>query len=91
MESAFPRLAAGMRKEAWAILPRFDDAKDFAANGLARVKVNGKWGYIDEKGEAVILPRFDEAEGFAANGLAVVRVNDKYGYIRIPPKYRTPR
>ena len=28
------------------ITPRFDDAEDFAANGLARVEVNGKYGYI---------------------------------------------
>ncbi|MDR2032456.1 MAG: hypothetical protein LBP86_09475 [Azoarcus sp.] len=26
--------------------PRFGYAKGFAANGLARVEVNGKWGYI---------------------------------------------
>ncbi|MDR2033027.1 MAG: WG repeat-containing protein [Helicobacteraceae bacterium] len=26
--------------------PRFESASDFAANGLAVVKANGKWGYI---------------------------------------------
>jgi hypothetical protein len=28
------------------IPPRFDDAQPFAANGLAAVRVKGKWGYI---------------------------------------------
>jgi hypothetical protein len=30
----------------WVIEPRFDDALDFAANGLVAVKVGDKWGYI---------------------------------------------
>jgi uncharacterized Zn-binding protein involved in type VI secretion len=78
------------RKEAefeWVIKPRFDGALPFAANGLARVLVNGKWGYINEKGEEVIRPRFDRAgrfDGtgeFAANGLARVKVNGKWGWV----------
>jgi hypothetical protein len=63
------------------IAPRFDQAEDFAANGLARVKAgrwNGKWGYIDEQGEFVIPPRFDDAKDFA-NGLARVSVDDEWG------------
>jgi hypothetical protein len=51
----------------------FDYAWPFANNGLARVEVKDKWGYINEKGEEVIPPRFDEADSFAANGLAAVR------------------
>jgi hypothetical protein len=34
------------REVEWAIPPRFDYAYDFGANGLARVEVKGKWGYI---------------------------------------------
>jgi hypothetical protein len=78
------RAAEEARKKAefeWAIKPRFGEAEEFAANGLARVWVNGKWGYINEKGEEVIKPRFDEAWLFAANGLAPVKVNGKWGYI----------
>ncbi|MDR2259954.1 MAG: WG repeat-containing protein [Azoarcus sp.] len=35
-----------MAKGKVVIAPRFDEAEDFAANGLAPVRVNGKWGYI---------------------------------------------
>jgi DNA-binding transcriptional regulator/RsmH inhibitor MraZ len=85
------------------ISPRFEDAGDFAANGLARVRVGDKWGYINEKGEEVISPRFDNASfpsmhpgDFAANGLARIWVKDgdRYGYIDekgefvIPPRFR---
>jgi hypothetical protein len=78
------RAAEAARKKAgfeWVIRPRFAGAGEFAANGLARVAVNGKWGWINEKGEEVIEPRFDEAWSFAANGLAPVKVNGKEGYI----------
>jgi hypothetical protein len=36
---------------------------DFA-EGLAAVKVQGKYGYIDRKGAWVIPPQFDVATGF---------------------------
>jgi hypothetical protein len=32
----------------WAIEPRFDEIRDFAAHGLAAVRISGKWGYIRE-------------------------------------------
>jgi hypothetical protein len=38
----------------WAIEPRFDEAEDFAANGLTAVQIGYKWGYINERGEEVI-------------------------------------
>jgi hypothetical protein len=70
------------QKIEWAIPPRFDGAQNFAANGLAAVKVNNKWGYINEQGKEVIAPRFDTAWVFGANGLALIQIQDKgYGYI----------
>ncbi|MDR3352863.1 MAG: WG repeat-containing protein [Zoogloeaceae bacterium] len=88
----------GMRREPesaiiWAIEPRFDLVWDFDDNGLAVVQVNGKCGYINEKGEEVIPPRFDRADDFAANGLASVKINGKWGFIDrkgeevIPPRF----
>jgi len=47
---------------------------------LACVKLNGKYGYIDKKGEEVIPPKYDKAVGFS-HGLAQVWVNEKEGYI----------
>jgi hypothetical protein len=63
------------------IEPRFEQARDFAENGLARVQENEKWGYINEAGTCVIMTSFDDARDFSANGLAAVKVNEKYGYI----------
>lgn len=48
---------------------------------LAWVKLNGKCGFINSKGETIIEPQFDEALNFSANGLAIVRQNGKWGYI----------
>ena len=59
--------------------PVFEQAGRFS-EGLAPVKLNGKWGYIDRKGKVVIPMKFDFAFPFA-NGAARVRVGDKRGYI----------
>ena len=42
------------------------------SQGLLAVEKDGKWGYINEKGEMVIQPIYDRAVVFAANGLAGV-------------------
>jgi len=48
--------------------------------GLARVKLSGKWGYIDRTGRIVINPQFEEAGDFS-EGLARVKTGGKWGYI----------
>ncbi|MDR0716262.1 MAG: WG repeat-containing protein, partial [Azoarcus sp.] len=53
----------------------FGEVGDYAANGLAAVRMKGQWGYINKNGEEVIAPRFDDAAGFAVNGLARIKVN----------------
>ena len=65
----------------FAIQAQFENAGEFAANSLANIKQNGKWGYIDAKGQMVIQPQFEDADAFAANGLARIRQNGKWGYI----------
>ena len=65
----------------FAIQAQFENAGEFAANSLANIKQNGKWGYIDAKGQMVIQPQFEDADAFAANGLARIRQNGKDGYI----------
>lgn len=45
----------------WAILPQFEDAKDFV-NKFAKVKHNGKWGLIDEKGDFIVKANYDSSE-----------------------------
>lgn len=48
--------------------------------GLALVKVDGKWGFIDTNGEYIISPQFDVAGDFH-EGLAAVGLNRKIGYV----------
>ena len=50
------------------------------SEGLAYVKVGGKWGYINKEGKMVITPQFDAALDFL-EGMAMVLVGDKVGYI----------
>lgn len=53
---------------------------------------DGKWGFINAKGQQVIRPRFDAAERFS-EGLAAVMVGKEWFYINtqgkkvIPPRY----
>ena len=48
--------------------------------GLARVKKDGKWGYINTKGEQIIECKFDDAYCFS-EGFAWVEKDGKWGYI----------
>ncbi|MDR2207832.1 MAG: WG repeat-containing protein [Azoarcus sp.] len=48
---------------------------------LQYLKIGGRCGYINAKGEMVIAPRFEFAGDFSANGLARIQENGKYGYI----------
>ena len=73
----------------------FDDAGDFS-DGLVRVKIDGKWGYINRAGEMIIEPLFDDAGDFS-DGLARIKKGDKWGYIdkegkiAIEPQYNDAR
>jgi hypothetical protein len=63
----------------WVVPPQFDEAFSFG-EGLAEVRVSGKWGYINKTGKMVIEPQFDAFQGFG-EGIAPVVVNGKWGYI----------
>lgn len=52
------------------VAPTYEDAKGFS-EGLAAVKKNGKWGFIDETGKVVIDFKYDYAGSFD-EGYAVV-------------------
>lgn len=60
------------------------------SEGLARVDIDGKYGYIDNKGKIVIEPRFEDAQVAFKDGIARVKelVNikgtefaERYGWI----------
>jgi hypothetical protein len=62
-------------------------------DGLARVKLNGKYGFINKSGTEVIPPKYDNASIFFRDELPLVKLNGKYGFIDmsgtevIPCKY----
>ena len=56
-----------------------DLAEDFS-NGLAKVRQNGKSGFIDKSGNKVIPCIYDWVEDFN-DGLLLVKLNGKYGFI----------
>ena len=58
---------------------QFEEVCDFS-EGLARVKQNEKWGFINTRGEVVVPCIYDDAWNFH-EGLAAVEQNDKWGYI----------
>ena len=52
----------------------------YPPNYLASVKIDEKWGYIDENGDIKIEPQFDAAMPFSED-LAAVKVGKKWGFI----------
>lgn len=58
---------------------RYEAAKPFR-NGLAAVRIDGRWGYIDRSGDLVIPPAYTEVASFYG-AFAEVRVNEASGII----------
>jgi hypothetical protein len=53
--------------------------QSFSQN-LFPVEENGKWGYINNKGDIIIKPQFDLAGAFS-DGMALIILDEKVGYI----------
>lgn len=66
--------------EVTVIKPKYDDAWGFNETGLAKVKLNNQFGFVNMKGELVIPFQYTDAQGFY-RGLSGVQVNKKWGYI----------
>ncbi|MBI1791033.1 MAG: WG repeat-containing protein [Acidobacteria bacterium] len=73
------RCREGFIDRTGALRFEFDATQDFS-EGLAAVRSQDKWGYIDPAGRLVIEPRFNEATAFS-EGLAAVKSNSTWGYI----------
>jgi len=56
------------------------DASESPSFALFPVKVQGKWGYINNNGRLDMRPQFEEALSFS-EGLAQVRTGNHWGYI----------
>src|SRR5215471_18806635 len=64
----------------------FTKAQRAFRGGLAAVKKNGKWGYLDRDGRVVIPFAFDDAGQFAG-GLAPAKLGSKTGFIDTSGKF----
>ena len=69
----------------WVIEPQFARVTSFR-EGLASVRIDGKWGCIDKTGQIVIKPKFDYKPMFS-DGIAQVREEGRLGYIDKMGKY----
>jgi len=65
-----PTVFAASFKIDTIVAPKYEDAEAIS-DGLAPVKLGGKWGYIDESGKTVIPLKYDFAGRFK-EGVAVV-------------------
>lgn len=57
---------------------KFQAAFPFNPQGLAKVKMSGKWGLINTKGQFVVEPRYADIGDFAY-GLAYIKIRGSYG------------
>lgn len=76
-------LEENIEKVKWLGLSSFDKKYDEVhefCEGVACVKRNGKWGYIDETGKEITPFIYDEAGDFC-EGIALVKENDKLRYV----------
>ena len=63
------------------VVPINYDDTDYFSEGLAAVMVNGKWGYVNAKGEIVIEPQYLLAGSFSPRGAIVSK--EKNGKILV--------
>lgn len=68
-------------KQKTGVTAKYDYAGPFC-NGLARVKLAKKWGYIDTTGNVVVSPKYNEAGNFD-DGIARIRLGQKWGMIDV--------
>jgi len=70
----------------------YDTYFNYFFDGLLLSNKQGKYGYINKKGEVVISPQFEDACSFS-DGAAAVLKDGKWGYIDtsgnfiIPPRF----
>ena len=58
------------------VKPKYDEI-GFFCEGLARVSIADKWGFINNKGNEVTKPKYDDVVDFS-EGIAPVREGDSW-------------
>jgi hypothetical protein len=59
------------------------------SEGMGRISINDKWGFINEQGRVIIAPRFDYVQSFS-EGMAPVMIGHKWGFINPAGKVVIP-
>ena len=62
------------------VKPKYDSCYYSWDNEIATVKLNNKWGFIDNKGKKITPIKYDFARSFN-DGHAIVKLNGKWGYV----------
>ena len=57
----------------------YDEVHQFQ-EGLSPIKVNGKWGFINEQNKVVVKPQYQYVRWYS-QGFAAVQINNKWGFI----------
>ncbi|MBP3285051.1 MAG: WG repeat-containing protein [Clostridia bacterium] len=71
---------AALEEDRLAALVKYDSVGDYY-NGRAVVKLDGKYGVIDENSNAIIETIYDEIENFTMEKYTRVKKDGKWGYI----------
>ena len=67
------------------VAPKYEYLDLFSAEGLARFKDHGLWGFVNEQGKEVIPAQYQDANNFS-EGFAAVKVAGLYGFINVTGK-----
>ena len=98
VKEVYDYVVKGKGREEWR--GQYNYVGDFY-DGLAVVKLKGKWGWVDTKGHEVIPAKYEQIDnlsvapvyGFDEYGLCVVRLNwqwgmiNRHGEVVVPIKY----
>jgi len=64
---------------------KFEDARIFAGEEPAAVKIDGRWCFVDSDGKRISDKEYDDARSFS-NGLAAVCIDGKWGFVDLNEK-----
>lgn len=71
------------------ILDKEYDEANLFSNGLARVKISNKWGFVTIEGKEIIPIEYDDTHDFS-EGIAAVKKNNKWGFVSTTGKLIIP-
>ena len=60
----------------------YEEARSYS-NGLAAVKISGKWGFVDTDENVVIEQQFFGAKDFSEKGSCFIQTGDKWQLLKL--------